>query len=235
MTTLRPMDVAGLVWFRRDLRLGDNPAWADATRSHRDVVALVRGRPPTARRLRDRSGLAQLRANLVALDRTLAEAGGRLLVRQGDPGAGRARVAARLGAGAVLLERRRVALVDAARCARPVGAADTSRSHPFGHPRAAAGSVRDQRRRRAPGLRRVPPTLADHRLGPWPERRPRPTSPTIPATAWTTCRSATATPQPAGEDGAHAALERFLAGPIDDYREGATRSATRGRPTCRST
>ena len=34
------MSAPGLVWFRRDLRLSDNPAWAAATASHRDVVAL---------------------------------------------------------------------------------------------------------------------------------------------------------------------------------------------------
>ena len=30
----------GVVWFRRDLRLLDNPAWAAATRRHHRVVAL---------------------------------------------------------------------------------------------------------------------------------------------------------------------------------------------------
>ncbi len=31
---------AGVVWFRRDLRLEDNPAWAAATSAHDEVVAV---------------------------------------------------------------------------------------------------------------------------------------------------------------------------------------------------
>ena len=31
----------GVVWFRRDLRLADNPAWAAASRQHRQVVPLL--------------------------------------------------------------------------------------------------------------------------------------------------------------------------------------------------
>lgn len=77
-------DEIGLVWFRRDLRLDDNPAWAAATSHHRFVVPLFVIDPrllsavgPFRRR--------QLLATLQALDYTLAESGGRLLVRIGDP------------------------------------------------------------------------------------------------------------------------------------------------------
>lgn len=75
----------GLVWFRRDLRLHDNPAWATAT-SERDAVIplfvldprLVAQAGPYRRR--------QLVASLQALDYDLFErVGGRLLVRIGDP------------------------------------------------------------------------------------------------------------------------------------------------------
>ncbi len=75
---------SGLVWFRRDLRLSDNPAWAAATAAHNTVTALFVVDPA----LWDSSGahrLRQLGAHLAALDDSLAEAGGRLLVRRGDP------------------------------------------------------------------------------------------------------------------------------------------------------
>ena len=35
-----PSDKIGLVWFRRDLRLDYNPAWAAATSNHAFVVPL---------------------------------------------------------------------------------------------------------------------------------------------------------------------------------------------------
>ena len=74
----------GLVWFRADLRLGDNPAWDAATSAHEMVVALFVVDPV----LWDASGPHrgdQLAAHLAALDRRLGEWGGRLRVRRGDP------------------------------------------------------------------------------------------------------------------------------------------------------
>ncbi len=80
------MTGAGLVWFRRDLRLSDNPAWAAATGAHRTVTALyvlddrlLGPAGPFRRR--------QLLAELRALDDGLRQRGGRLLVRRGDPAA----------------------------------------------------------------------------------------------------------------------------------------------------
>ncbi|MCX7619943.1 MAG: DNA photolyase family protein [Acidimicrobiales bacterium] len=78
-------DDIGLVWFRRDLRIDDNPAWAAATAERKYVVPLfVLDRPrlesigPYRRR--------QLIANLQALDYDLAERlGGRLLLVSGRP------------------------------------------------------------------------------------------------------------------------------------------------------
>lgn len=75
---------AGLVWFRADLRLGDNPAWDAATAAHETVVALFVVDPG----LWDRSGehrRNQLAAHLGALDTSLRSRGGRLRVRRGDP------------------------------------------------------------------------------------------------------------------------------------------------------
>jgi deoxyribodipyrimidine photo-lyase len=72
------------MWFRRDLRLRDNPALAAATSVHDDVVALFVLDP----RLWDTAGPhrgPQLAAHLRALDDQLQIAGGRLAVHHGDP------------------------------------------------------------------------------------------------------------------------------------------------------
>jgi deoxyribodipyrimidine photo-lyase len=93
-------DEIGLVWFRRDLRLDDNPAWAAATSEHRFVVPLFVIDP----RLVDRAGpyrRRQLLATVQALDYALAQAGGRLLVRIGDPVQLVAETVAALNAGEV--------------------------------------------------------------------------------------------------------------------------------------
>ncbi len=76
--------MTALVWFRRDLRLGDNPAWAAATAAHDDVVALFVLDP----RLWDTAGPhrgPQIAAHLRELDAQLQQAGGRLAVHHGDP------------------------------------------------------------------------------------------------------------------------------------------------------
>ncbi len=76
--------MTGLVWFRRDLRLGDNPAWTEATLRHGRVVALFVLDPALFDRGGSRRG-SQLVAHLRALDARLAALGGRLRVRSGDP------------------------------------------------------------------------------------------------------------------------------------------------------
>ncbi|HUG75287.1 MAG TPA: deoxyribodipyrimidine photo-lyase [Acidimicrobiia bacterium] len=74
----------GVVWFRRDLRLGDNPAWAAATRRHDFVVAVFVVDPRLWNRVSHRR-VALLAANLGALDRGLRQLGGRLRIETGDP------------------------------------------------------------------------------------------------------------------------------------------------------
>ena len=73
----------GLVWFRRDLRLAGNPAWAGATRDHEEVTGMFvldrRLFHPGHRRS------DHLLHTLQALDDQLGRGGGRLLVRHGDP------------------------------------------------------------------------------------------------------------------------------------------------------
>jgi deoxyribodipyrimidine photo-lyase len=72
----------GLVWFRRDLRLGDNPTWAAATSAHEEVIAIFVLEPelmePAGRVRRD-----QMLAHLHALDQSLTDQGARLVVRPG--------------------------------------------------------------------------------------------------------------------------------------------------------
>ena len=90
----------GLVWFRRDLRLDDNPAWAAATSGHPFVVPLFVIDP----RLIDAAGpyrRRQLLATVQALDYALAQAGGRLLIRIGDPVRLVPETVSALGVGAV--------------------------------------------------------------------------------------------------------------------------------------
>ncbi|HAB57335.1 MAG TPA: deoxyribodipyrimidine photolyase, partial [Acidimicrobiaceae bacterium] len=73
-----------IVWFRRDLRLEDNPAWAAATEAHDEVVPVL----VIERALLDAAGPHRRRAFLTAaeaLDRSIVELGGRLHVRTGDP------------------------------------------------------------------------------------------------------------------------------------------------------
>ncbi|WP_334143645.1 cryptochrome/photolyase family protein [Rhabdothermincola sp.] len=90
-----------VVWFRRDLRLDDNPAWAAATSERRAVVPLFVVDP----RLLDAAGpfrRRQLLASVQALDYDLFErVGGRLLVRIGDPVVLVPQTVARYQAGAI--------------------------------------------------------------------------------------------------------------------------------------
>ena len=89
-----------VVWFRRDLRLDDNPAWAAATASCDEVVALF----VLDQRLLDRAGphrRAHLLAALASLDHDLADHGGRLHLRLGDARSVVPEVVAAVGAEAI--------------------------------------------------------------------------------------------------------------------------------------
>jgi deoxyribodipyrimidine photo-lyase len=89
-----------VVWFRSDLRLDANPAWAEATSSHDRVVALF----VLDRRLWEPAGEHRRRllaAHLGALDARLARLGGRLRVEEGDPAEVVPAIAGVLGADAV--------------------------------------------------------------------------------------------------------------------------------------
>ena len=78
------MGSTAIVWFRRDLRLADNPAWAAATHAADTVVPLLVIEPG----LLDRAGPHRRHAFLdavAALDESLSLLGGRLHVRIGNP------------------------------------------------------------------------------------------------------------------------------------------------------
>lgn len=75
--------MASLMWFRRDLRLTDNPAWATAT-NHGPVTACFVLDPRLWTTAGPHRG-PQLIAHLRALDRDLRIHGGRLLILEGDP------------------------------------------------------------------------------------------------------------------------------------------------------
>lgn len=93
---------SGLVWFRRDLRLDDNPAWSAATSEHQEVTALFVLDPALFDRASSRR-VARLLGDLAALDESLAEHGGRLLVRVGNPESVVPEEARRLGVSALHL------------------------------------------------------------------------------------------------------------------------------------
>ncbi len=90
-----------IMWFRKDLRLDDNPAWVDATRRFDGVTPLFIVDPG----LWDRCAparVALLASHLRALDHRLADRGGRLRVERGDPAAVIEELAAESGAEEVV-------------------------------------------------------------------------------------------------------------------------------------
>jgi deoxyribodipyrimidine photo-lyase len=90
----------GVVWFRRDLRLVDNPAVADAAAAHDEVVALF-VLDPSLMAAAGRHRRDQLLASLHALDGELRGRGAGLLVVEGDPAEVVPAVAGRTGAATV--------------------------------------------------------------------------------------------------------------------------------------
>jgi deoxyribodipyrimidine photo-lyase len=85
-----------VVWFRRDLRLHDNPAWAFATASADRITALYVVDPSLRADAPFR--FTQLWAHLHALDQALQGLGGRLLVCSGAPAEVVPEVAQEIGA-----------------------------------------------------------------------------------------------------------------------------------------
>jgi len=89
-----------VVWFRRDLRIANNPTWSAASQQADEVTALFVLDPA----LFDRAGpfrQAALVAHLTALDEELRARGGRLRIEHGNPTKVVAQTAQELGAAAV--------------------------------------------------------------------------------------------------------------------------------------
>jgi deoxyribodipyrimidine photo-lyase len=76
------MTARAVVWFRRDLRLDDNPAWASASETADRVTALY-VLDPVLLRGAGEFRRTQLLAHLHGLDESLRSFGGRLMVRHG--------------------------------------------------------------------------------------------------------------------------------------------------------
>ncbi|WUS94980.1 DNA photolyase family protein [Kribbella sp. NBC_00709] len=90
--------MTAVMWFRRDLRLGDNPALLDAVAAGDGRVVGAFVLDPA---LWDRSG-DRRRDHLAASLRSLSESmGGRLVVRRGDPGTVVPAIAAEVGAASM--------------------------------------------------------------------------------------------------------------------------------------
>ena len=85
-----------IAWFRRDARLDDNPAWAEAARA--DLVCPLFVLDPSLTSKVSSKRLNLLLAGLSQLDRSLGELGGRLRVERGDPTTVVARVSREVGA-----------------------------------------------------------------------------------------------------------------------------------------
>ncbi len=80
------MPSTAIVWYRRDLRVHDHPALAAAAREHDRVIPVFVRDPRFARgRYRSERRTGYMCSALHALDERLAQIGGRLLVREGDP------------------------------------------------------------------------------------------------------------------------------------------------------
>ena len=98
------MSDGAVVWFRRDLRLHDNPAWATATTNHATVLPLFVLDP----RLLDDAGefrAAAVLAAVAGLDAELRLIGGALHVVRGDPRQLIPEVVSRVDAAAVYFNR----------------------------------------------------------------------------------------------------------------------------------
>lgn len=99
------MPRCAIVWFRRDLRLADNPALADALRLAEVVAPLFVAPDPAAPHGPGAASLAWLERSLTALDADLRVRGNALARRQGPAPDALARAAAECGATLVACTR----------------------------------------------------------------------------------------------------------------------------------
>ncbi len=94
-----------IVWFRQDLRLGDNPALTHAAQTGRAIIPLyILDQGPGVRPM-GAASLWWLDKSLRALDATLRARGSRLILRRGDSEAELRRLIGETGAGTVFMNR----------------------------------------------------------------------------------------------------------------------------------
>jgi deoxyribodipyrimidine photo-lyase len=93
----QPRRGVGVVWFRRDLRLADNPALCEALRAHEAIVPLFVWDP----RLADNSGAVRRNFLFGCLEALNESLDGQLVIRSGDPTTVVAQVTADAGAEVV--------------------------------------------------------------------------------------------------------------------------------------
>ena len=103
MTPTPPQPI--LVWFRRDLRLTDNPAWSWAAGSGRPVVPVFVLDEDEGERPIGGASRWWLHGSLEALDRALRRQGSRLVLRRGTAGPTIAALARETGASTIAWNR----------------------------------------------------------------------------------------------------------------------------------
>lgn len=104
-TTARTSKAPVILWFRRDLRLHDNPALERAFATGRPVLCLYVLDPAQCGRASGAASLWWLDKSLRALAASLAERGGRLILRRGDSETELRRLIDQTGADAVYMNR----------------------------------------------------------------------------------------------------------------------------------
>ncbi len=212
------------MWFRRDLRLHENPAWAAATGARPTVTALY----VVDDRLWSSAGpyrRNQLAADLAALDADLRRAGGRLLVRHGDPVDVVPAEVRRLGARSVHWNADVTPYATTRDAAVRAALGDVDVCTPYGHLVLPPGSVRTRDGHVPLVFGAFHRTWASTPWDPWPEVGDA----TVTDEIGDALPSADGPPPlPPGEDGAHAMLQEFLDGGIDDYRARRDLPADRG-------
>ncbi|MBN2576089.1 MAG: deoxyribodipyrimidine photo-lyase, partial [Deltaproteobacteria bacterium] len=228
------MSAPVLLWFRRDLRLADNPALEAAVENGAPVVPVFVWSPEDdGRWAPGAASRAYLARSLTALDANLRARHARLVVRQGRSEDVLPRLATELRAAAVYGNRRHEPAAAAADLR--VGEPLASLGIPFRQSEAALlsdpGSVRTRgggpfqvftpfwrsclARLRVPAPRPAPPGWASPRH--WPASVPIADLPLLPAHLWAERMLSHWSP---GEAGAFARLRAFCAGPLSSYAQG---------------
>lgn len=231
-----------IVWFRRDLRLADNPALASAAADGARIIPVwIDTRedegdwPPGA------AAQWWLHHSLAALQGALEARGGRLVLRRGPALAALQRLVEETGATGVVWNRlyepagvRRDTLVK--QTLQNAGVSARSfRANLLIEPWQVETGAGKPYRVFSPFWRNIRPRIQPRKPSPAPGALPAPEAwpaslalealELLPTLDWADGFPTHWTP---GEAGAHAALERFLGGPLEDYAEAREQPAAAG-------